>query len=490
MNDFGQRLKKILTDYREWLVVATLLGVIAYMILQYRGLDEKQIEKGILGQDVAAVDKSEKLNYEEIVDGVMDVPDPYHDLVKLNPFESIKVKVYKINEIQGLFSEGMRYYTANSYLDAKAKFQQVIELDPYEFLIVYRPSKPTKMIELCELEASRQSIRETYNRAIEKFDQIRLLDQPGGSSDEDLLTLYTEDQQLFNRVIENGQELLPEAWKVAQERVAEVNKRINELEIKLFSATIARLYNEAVDMWNRKDEKPSNLADARDDLLSCQDLIAKYDRELSPDDQQIQNQSTQLLQDIESEVNQVYPILQQQAEQLQATGQGDLEKLTQAQDLYKILHRFRQEEEIKSRIDQMETQLASLRKEAMIAQAKEWLEEARQLHESAKNNFSEGNWDQMLANKNDGLAVLKRFDDLPNIPELETVRADRQTLTAEMQKLKLQPKMQGFVLQGVTGSQRARIFDQNENRRYFLRLGSKDPISGITFVKIGKQTAW
>jgi hypothetical protein len=175
------------------------------------------------------------------------------------------------------------------------------------------------------------------------------------------------------------------------------------------------------------------------------------------------------------------------AQQLESSGQGNLEQLAEAQDIYKVLYRFRQEQPIQDKVDQLESVLVELRKQAMIRQAQRWLEEGKQLLESARKAYAEGDWDPMIKSKNEGNMSLQRIDDLPEIAELEPVRAERVKVQQELNALKLLPAIEGMVLQGSPRGNRAQVLDQATNRRSFLRLGSKDPISGLTFTRIGQQ---
>jgi len=487
MNDFMLRLKKFVLQHREWLVIALLMVVIFYLMFQYRGLQKADIEREVYQTKDVRVQQQETLNYQGIVDGVMNVPEPYLDLVKFNPFENIDNKRDTQDRIAQTFAEAMRYYDAGSFLDAKEKFQQVLQLDPFEARLDYRPRKPSKMIEDCDREAKRQNIRAVYDKGIEKFRQVTELDQPGGISEEELLTLYTEVQQLLQQVVQEGQELAPEAYEDSRAKLEGVDKRADELKIILFSALLDRLYTDAVDLWNRKDEKPSNLADTRDNLLRIDQMIASYEKELSADDRQIQSQTQQLLGEVNREVDRVHPVLLQKAQQLESSGQGNLDQLTEAQEIYQVLYRFRQEQPIQDKVGQLETVLIELRKQGMVRQAQRWLEEGKQLLEAAKKAYAEGNWDQMSKSKNEGNMVLQRFDDLPEIAELEAVRADLVKVRQEFDALKLLPAIEGLVLQGPPRGDRAQVLDQATNRRSFLRLGAKDPISGLTFSRIGKQ---
>lgn len=487
MNDFMLRLKKFALQYREWLVIALLMGMIFYLMLQYRGLQKAEIEREVYQANTVRTEQQATLDYQGIVDGVMDLPEPYLDLVKFNPFEDIENKIDTQKRIERVFAEAMRYYNVGSFLDAKERFQQVLQLDPFEARLDYRPRKPSKMIEDCEREATRQSIRAVYDKGIEKFRQVTELDQPGGISEEELLTLYTEVQQLLQQVVQEGQELAPEAYEDSRAKLEGVNKRADELKIILFSALLDRLYTDAVDLWNRKDEKPSNLADTRDNLLRIEQMIAAYEKELSPDDRQIQNQTQQLLGEVNREVDRVYPILLQRAQQLESSGQGNLDQLAEAQEIYNVLYRFRQEQPIQDKVNQLETVLIDLRKQATVRQAQRWLDEGKQLLEAAKKAYAEGDWDQMSKAKNEGTMILQRFEDLPEIAELEAIQADRVKVLQEFNALKLLPAIEGLVLQGPPRGERAQVLDQATNRRSFLRLGARDPISGLTFTRIGKQ---
>lgn len=487
MNDFLLRLKKFVVQYREWLVIALLMIGIFYLMLQYRGLQKSDIEREVYDTGNVRAQQQETLNYQAIVDGVMEIPEPYLDLVKFNPFEDIDNKRGTQDRIAQSFAEAMRYFTAGSYLDAKEKFQEVLKLDPFEARLDYRPRKPSKMIEDCEREAKRQSIRAVYDKGIEKFRQVTELDQPGGISEEELLTLYTEVQQLLRQVVQEGQELAPEAYEDSRAKLEGVDKRADELKIILFSALLDRLYSDAVDLWNRKDEKTSNLADARDNLMRIDQMIASYEKELSPDDKQIQTQTQQLLTEVSREVDRVYPVLLQQAGQLESSGQGNLDQLAEAQEIYRVLYRFRQEQPIQDKVDQLETVLVDLRRQAMIRQAQRWLEEGKQFLEAAKQAYAEGNWDQMSKSKNEGSMVLQRIGDLPEITELESVRAERVKVQQELDALRLLPAIEGLILQGPPRGDRAQVLDQATNRRSFLRLGARDPITGLTFTRIGRQ---
>ncbi len=487
MNDFMLRLKKFALQYREWLVIALLMGVIFYLMLQYRGLQKADIEREVYQASAERAEQQATLDYQGIVDGVMSLPEPYLDLVKFNPFEDIEYKIDTQKRIERVFAEAMRYYNVGSFLDAKEKFQQVLQLDPFEARLDYRPRKPSKMIEDCEREATRQGIRAVYDKGIEKYRQVTELDQPGGISEEELLTLYTEVQQLLQQVVQEGQELAPEAYEDSRAKLEGVNKRADELKIILFSALLDRLYTDAVDLWNRKDEKPSNLADTRDNLLRIEQMIASYEKELSPDDRQIQSQTQQLLGEVNREVERVYPVLLQRAQQLESSGQGNLEQLAEAQEIYRVLYRFRQEQPIQDKVDQLETVLVDLRKQATVRQAQRWLDEGKQILEAAKKAYAEGDWDQMSKSKNDGTMILQRFEDLPQIAELEAIQAERGKVRQEFDALKLLPAIEGLILQGPPRGERAQVLDQATNRRSFLRLGARDPISGLTFTRIGQQ---
>jgi hypothetical protein len=124
MNDFTLRLKKFVTQHREWLVIAVLMAAIFYLMLQYRGLEKKDIEKEVLGTGNVSVQQQESLDYQGIVDGVMNVPEPYLDLVKFNPFVDIDTKRKDQDRIAQAFAEAMRYYEAASYLDARRNFKR------------------------------------------------------------------------------------------------------------------------------------------------------------------------------------------------------------------------------------------------------------------------------------------------------------------------------------------------------------------------------
>jgi hypothetical protein len=60
---------------------------------------------------------------------------------------------------------------------------------------------------------------------MEKFRQVTELDRPGGISEEELLTLYTEVQQLLQQVVQEGQELAPEAYEDSRAKLEGLNKR-------------------------------------------------------------------------------------------------------------------------------------------------------------------------------------------------------------------------------------------------------------------------
>ena len=490
MNDFLLRLKKYAILYREWIVITILLVVIIYLLLQYTGLTKSYIEKQVLRGMSVETQTQDDLNYQNIVDGVMNVPNPYVDLVKFNPFEDIEIKIERRKRIEGIFLEGVRFFEVGSFRDAEQKFQQVLQEDTYEVLLEYKPYKPSRFIEKCQEEAKRHRLRATFDQAEDIYRKAQEMDKPGGLSPEELLNLYLEGQRLYGQVVDQGEVLLPEAVSVAQERLVVVDERVNQLKMVLFHDTLRRLYDDAVDLWNRKDENLSNLADAKDNLDQAQENISTYGGNLTSEDIQVQSQVTQLLSEITTEINRVYPIALQESQQLESTGKGNLEKIENAQEIYKVLFRFQGDEEIQAKIQALEEDLKILREDALVAQAGQWLEESRTHLENAKNALTNEppDWNGMQQQKDEGLAVIQRILKLTDISRLESLKAETVKVQADLKKLKVLPRIEGLVLQKVILNRRAEIVDTaQDNRRYFIGLGEKHRISGITFLRIGES---
>ena len=493
MNDFLLRLKKYAILYREWIVIAILLAVIIYLLLQYNGLTKASIEKEVYGGMSTQTQAQDELNYQNIVDGVINVPAPYIELVKFNPFEDIDIKIDKRIKIEKIFLEGARLFDVGSFGDAEQRFQQVLQEDTYEVLLEYKPYKPSRFIEKCREEAKRHRLRATFDQAEDIYRKAKEMDVPGGLSPEELLNLYQEAQRQYGQVVEQGQELLPEAVTVASERLENaeegVDKRVLELNMILFHDTLRRLYDDAVELWNRKNETYSNLADAKDNLEQAQENIASYQGDLTSEDLQIQSQVDQLLSEIRTEINRVYPIALQEAQQLETTGKGNLGKIENAQGIYKVLFRFQGDEEIQTKIQTLEEDLKILRETALVAQANQWLEESKAHLENAKNALTQEppDWNKMQQEKNEGVKVINRILQLEDLPKLESTKANAGIVLEDLRKLKVLPQIEGLVLRKVILNQRAEIVDTAQNnRRYFIGLGDTHKISGITFLRLGQ----
>lgn len=485
MNDFLLRLKKIAVQYREWLVIILLLALVGYILSMYQRLTPEDIEREVLGRKDVRPEAAEILEYDRIVDGIITVPPPYIDLVKYNPFIPLETILESQRVIQQIFDEGRRLFDAGSFLEAKEKFQEVLSLDPFEARIDYRPYKPTLYVRRCEEEAEKQDIRGIYSRATDVFSRAQSMDRPGGASEEELLRIYEESQRLFQTVVQRGEVALPEAVADAREKLETTNQRVEQLQIITFNATLNRLYQEAVELWNRREESLANVANARDNLSRAQEMIANFPGQLQDQALQIRDRTGQLLNEIEQEVERRYPGSLQQAQNLVSTGQGNLEQLTQAQDIYKVLFQLRGEEDIQTQIDELEQVLVGLRRDQTIARAQQFLQQARQSLETAKGVLEAGeDWDRLETSKREGLAILDQLDGLPRLSDLDTLRTQAASLRSELNALEVPPLIEGIVIQAAS-DRTARGIEPSTNRRIFLNIGRNDPVSGLTYVRPG-----
>ncbi len=492
MNEFLQKLKAFAVKYREWLVVALLLGCIVYFLSLYQNLTYKQIEGQILEQRGPAQGEKAELIYDEIVNEIMVVPTPYIDLVKFNPFIDIEVILEIQRELQEKFDEGRRLYDAGNFLDAREIFRELLRKDPYEARVDYRPYKPNTYIRRCEQEALRKEIRGIYDQAIELLERARALDVPeAAANEEELLRNYEDCQNLLRTVVQRGQELLPEAVEDAEKKLegsdeqVGVNQRVRELQMFTFTVTLTRLYEDAVGLWNRGEESLSNVANAKENLRQARQVIADYPGELPDSVFPIQDQVERLLGEIDLDVERRYPYEKLEADELVSTGQGNLDKLTQALDKYKVLYRLQEQDEVREQIDQLEQTLGELRKEQMQQQARGWLEQARALWEQAGKARDDGDYDALAAAKRDGLSVLAQFDGLPETPEWVQLRAEAANVRSDFEKLAVPPLITGYNLIYVS-ERSARLEEVATKIRIPLTLGREDRRSGITYDQPGE----
>lgn len=495
MNELLLKLKNLAVKYREWFVILVLLGLIVFFLSLYRSLTYQQIEREVLGGAGAGRSQEEQLVYNEIVDAIMEVPTPYIDLVKFNPFIDIEVILEIQRELQEKYDEARRLYDAGSFLDARELFRELLQKDPYEARIDYRPYKPTTYIRRCEQEWKRQEIRGYYNQAVTLLERAQALDSPeAAANEEELLRNYEDCQKLFQRVVEEGAELLPEAVEDAKAKLQGgdeeigVNQRVEQLQMRTFTATLSRLYDEAVEFWNRREQNLADVANANDNLLQARQLIADYPGRIPADALRVQEQIEELSKLIELEVDQRYASELQRASQLEQTAQGNLEQLSRAYDIYEVLYRLRQEDDVRQRMDELGVALEALRKQQMVEQARGWLAEARQLWQQAGQARDAGEWEQLETAKKEGLTLLARFEGLPETSELVTIRADAANLEADFQTLAVPPLIEGYVLSRAS-ARSAVVEDPANNIRVFLGLGRRDPRSGMTYVRPGKTDA-
>jgi len=495
MNEFLQKLKNLVVKYREWSVVFLLLGGIIYFLSLYQDLTKEQVEGQILGGAGPARSEEDELSYDEIVDKILVVPTPYVDLVKFNPFIPIEDVLEIQRKLRERFNEGRRLYDAGNYLDAREVFQQLLQTDPYEAKIDYKPYKPNTYIRRCEQEAERQEIRGFYNQGVDLFERAKSLEAPeSGVSEEELLRVYEDCRTQLQKVVERGQKLLPEAVEDSKrllggsdEHVG-VEKRVNELRIITFTATLTRMYDDAVDFWNRREENLANVANANDNLHQAQAMIAEYPGEFPESALQVQDQIVQLLEEIEKEIERRYPSEQQKAAELESAAQGNLDRLSQAFAIYEVLYRLRKEDDIKETMDRLRKSLDELERLKRQERTSGWLQQARDLLKKAGDARDQGDWEALEVAQKDGLTVLDQFDGLPETPELVQVRADAANLRAEFENLAVPSLITGYVLSRAS-ARSAILLDVATKRRIFLSLGKKDPRSGITYKQPGEADA-
>jgi len=486
MNDFLLRLKKYIVKYREWLIVVLLLGLIVYFLLMYQGLTRRDVEKEILGGKSAPVAEDEALEYERIVNRIMTVPETYIDLVKHNPFIDIESILQQQRELQDIYEEGRRLFNVGSFAEAEQRFQDVFKRDPYEARIEYKPYKPSTFIERCRQESQVQQLRALYTQGLQKFRQAQEMDKPGGVSDEELLRVYRDCQRLLKTVAEKGEAYVPEAVADAREKLSTVvDERVRQLEQSTFYALSKRLYDEAVDFWNRREEKLTNLADAKGNLDRVREMLDEYSEDLPDNVVRIGDQVGTLLDQLEGEVDRRYPILLNEAETLEAEGQGDLAKLKRALEIYQVLYRLRAEQAIDDRVENLNRVIQDIERKETTANAQRWLAEAKQKLDAAKAALGNQEWEQLVEVKREGLSLLDRFQDLPDLPDLQPIRAEADVVRQTLDRIKPLPIVGDVELERAT-AQRAVVLLPITNTRRFLQLGREDPVSGLTFSRIGR----
>jgi tetratricopeptide (TPR) repeat protein len=491
MNELWFRLKKILMQYREWLVIALLLLVCLYFLMKFNSLEEDQVRAEILsGLNRMPVSEGERLDYKKIIEKIINVPDPYRELVRLNPFEPIEIKRERMSLLKEKYDTAQGLFRRGSYLDAEKVFREILEMDPFMQKIDYKPLKPDEYIERCQEEHEKQLILAEYRRGIDLYERAKSVDVPGGGAgEEELLRIYEDSEKALGAVVERGETAVPNAWADAREKLQEVRERVVELELATFVAQITSWYEDAVSLWNQRSESLVYVADAMDNLKQIIQRIENYPGEQLPAQaQSIQEQASQMMGLIEEEADQRVPVVLEQAETLAEEGrqERDISKLNKSLELFETVQRLRPDEIGEDTLVALRGQIDELAVELALQRGQEWLEQARQALSTAKQQLSAGEYDQAETTRDNALTVVQQVEALPELPDLQPIKAEVARIGEELEAITIPQPITGVQLISARNARQAIVQVEGVTGNVFLRSGREDIRTGLEFTRVGQ----
>lgn len=493
MNDFLLRLKRVFLKYKEWLVVIIMLAAAGYLLFMYRSLTEEQVREEVLGgENQRGPQDQEELQIEEIVETIEQSPEDYAQLVIKNPFMSIDAKIQKKEWLEERFRRAQEEFESGNYMAAKELFQEVLERDTFEAYVDYKPYSPSRYIELCERRNLEQSILSQYEQGLQRYQEF-VEKQDEEANKNELLRLVSEAKKLFETVVEKGREILPDVVEGAQARLegredyVNLNQRYNELRDETLVDNLNRLYDLAMEYWNRRDEAPTFLADAYESLQEAQDLIA--DGEVPPDGQDAVENISELEEEVLAEIDERYPRLLERAEQLRAESLDQLEPMREALEIYDVLYRFRQEEDIQQELRQVQEQVTELENQRTLEQAGQWVQQAENMLTELKRVYARRQWDRLAEMRNEIINLMDRVDSITKeLPELRPIQQRAAEVREELEELKPPPAIEGLTLLSIDPQIRVAKIEYDEDRPpRSLYLGQSDPVLDIRFESIGQR---
>jgi len=488
MNDFKKKFLKFLSKHQDWLVIGVLAAMSFYFLNLYLKITYEQIAEEILKNKRTLETKTTDQNYEKIVNEIKEVPNPYVDLIKFNPFVDINARTRERETLELKYQEGKRYFIGENFTGSIDVFQELLKKDPFEARIEYKPHKPSVYIELAQESMEKNKIIETYNRATELFKQTELMDrQEQGVLPETLLSIYEECRRLLKTVLEEGVEIIPENIEQTKQMNEVVSQRYQELLIITYIKVITNLYKESMHLWNLPQRSLVNLVDLKKNLMDIVQRYNNYPHEQPQEALEIKDQVDQLQIDLEQVVDQRFPPAKEDFLRTIQEETTNLAQLEDALDAVLLLVGLRQDDELETELPQLENRVAQRKRTNTIETAKESINLAERKFAALLKILDERP-DQFDAAKQDLNNQILEISNLPDWPELQEIKSRLASLVQKVNEIKPKPPITGVqLLRFSRGNAVIRV--QGRGGTINLREGDEHPITKYTFLRITQESS-